>query len=195
MRYPKEHKDQVRERIVEAASRRFRRQGSEGVAIADLMRDLGLTHGGFYRHFKGKDQLFREALAAAFAQSRQKLLAAAARAPENRRLEAVVDAYLSPEECANPAEGCPIAALATEIARHPRSVRTAFDRAVRELAAAFAPLVPRGSAAERERTAMVLISGMAGAVNLARAASEDSQRRAILGRARAFYKGALRGRG
>jgi TetR/AcrR family transcriptional regulator, transcriptional repressor for nem operon len=195
MRYPKEHKDQVRGRIVDAASRRFRGRGGEGVAIADLMRDLGLTHGGFYRHFRGKDQLFREALAAGFAQSSQRLMSAASRAPEGRRLEAVVDAYLSLEHCANPEDGCPLAALATEIARHPRSVRAAFDRAVRELAATFAPLVPRRSAAERERTAMVLFSGMAGALNLARAASEQPRRRAILDRARAFYKEALRRRG
>src|SRR5262245_38997306 len=144
MRYSKEHKDQVRERIVHAASRRFRSRGSN-VAIADLMHDLGLTHGGFYRHFRGKDQLFREALVAGFAQIRARLESAAARAPARLRLEAVIDAYLSLEHCMNPADGCPVAALATEIPRHPRSVRIAFAGEAQALAASFAPLVPQRS--------------------------------------------------
>jgi len=61
MRYPADHKQQTRERIVRAAARRFRRRGSDGAGIGDLMRDLRLTHGGFYRHFDSKERLFAEA--------------------------------------------------------------------------------------------------------------------------------------
>jgi TetR/AcrR family transcriptional regulator, transcriptional repressor for nem operon len=81
MRYPPEHKGRVRQRIVDAASRRFRRRGSENVAIADLMSELRLTHGGFYRHFKGKEQLFSEAVLAAAAETQSRMKAAAEQAP------------------------------------------------------------------------------------------------------------------
>lgn len=190
MRYPVEHKNRVRERIVQTASRRFRRRGGE-VAIADLMRDLQLTHGGFYRHFNGKEELFREAFLASVAQTRSRLTAAAAASP-GRELEAIISAYLSPPHCDDLADGCPIAALATEIARHPRSTRAVFDRVLRTHAAEFARFIPGSTAAERERTAMVWFSGMAGVLNLARATTDQSLRRAILDQARKFYVRALR---
>jgi TetR/AcrR family transcriptional repressor of nem operon len=185
MRYSADHKERVREKIVEAASRRFRRRGSE-VAIADLMRDLKLTHGGFYRHFKGKEELFNEAFLASVAQTRARIAAAAAAAP-GRELEAIITTYLSTPHCENPGEGCPIAALTTEIARHPKSTRTVFNQVLRSHAAEFAQFMPGETAAERQRTAMVLFSGMAGALNLARATSDDSLRQDILDQSRTFY--------
>jgi TetR/AcrR family transcriptional repressor of nem operon len=185
MRYSADHKDRVREKIVQAASRRFRRRGSE-VAIADLMRDLKLTHGGFYRHFKGKEELFNEALLASAAQNRSRMAAAAAAAP-GRELEAIITRYLSLLHCENSGEGCPIAALTTEIARHPRSTRAVFDRMLRGLAAEYARFMPGATAAERENTAMVLFAGMAGALNLARTTTDEGLRRAILDQARKFY--------
>lgn len=190
MRYLPDHKERVRERIVQAASRRFRRRGSEGVSIADLMRDLKLTHGGFYRHFKGKEELFNEAFVAGVAQTRARMDAAAAAAP-GRELEAIITTYLSPPHCENPAEGCPIAALTTEIARHPRGTRAVFDQVIRSHAAEFARYVPGATEAERERTSMVLFAGMAGALNVARAATDEPLRRAILDQARTFYIQAL----
>ena len=193
MRYPPDHMERVRGRILRAASRRFRGRGTEGVAIAELMRDLKLTHGGFYRHFAGKEELFREALAYGAAEAAARMLAAAKRAPAGRELEAIIDAYLSPKHCANPAVGCPIAALATEIGRHSRETRSKFNRVVRGYVAAVAPLMPGRSVAEKERNAMVLFSGMAGVLNLARATSDEKLRRAILRNGRAFYARALRG--
>ena len=190
MRYPADHKDQVRQNIVSAAARRFRGRGGE-VAIADLMRDLKLTHGGFYRHFGGKEELFNEAFMASFAQAKGKLLAAAEAARPGRQLEAIINAYLSDWHCANPAEGCPMAALTTEIARHPRRTRAAFDRVLRTNAAEFARFMPGDSPAQRERHAMVLFAGMAGALNVARAASDDTLRRTILEQARALFVRAL----
>ena len=101
MRYPPEHKDRVRDRIVRAAARRFRGRGSEGVAIAELMGDLDLTHGGFYRHFRGKEDLFSEAFLAAAAETRERLRRAAEGAPRGRELEAIITTYLSAGHCAN----------------------------------------------------------------------------------------------
>ena len=182
----------MREKIVSAASRRFRGRGGEGVAIADLMRDLKLTHGGFYRHFGGKEELFSEAFLASVAQAKARLLAAARAAEPGRQLEAIVDTYLGDWHCAHPAEGCPMAALTTEMPRHSRSTRAAFDGVVRSHAADFARFMPAGTIAERERTAMVLFAGMAGVLNVARAASDESLRRAILQQARALFVRALR---
>ncbi|MGH9324597.1 MAG: TetR/AcrR family transcriptional regulator, partial [Vicinamibacteria bacterium] len=161
--------------------------GGVGVPIADLMRELRLTHGGFYRHFRGKEQLFEEALLASLAQAAAKMKAAAERAPAGHELEAIITAYLSAEHCANPADGCPVAALAAEIARLGKSTRAALDRALRDHAAALSRFMPGDSSAERKRTAMVLFAGMAGALNLARAAADESLRQAILEDARAFY--------
>src|SRR5688500_5145282 len=138
MRYPAGHKDRVREQIVRAASRRFRGRGGEGVAIADLMRDLKLTHGGFYRHFRRKEELFTEAFLASVDQRRQRMIAAAEAAPPGRQLEAIITTYLSAGHCAKPDEGCPLAALTTEIARHPRGTRAAFDRILHTHSAEFA---------------------------------------------------------
>jgi TetR/AcrR family transcriptional repressor of nem operon len=192
MRYPAGHKDRIREKIVAAASRRFRGRGGEGVPIADLMRELKLTHGGFYRHFTGKEQLFNEAFTASMAQARAMMMRAAEAAPPGRELDAMIASYLSPGHCASPSQGCPLAALSTEIARHPRSTRVEFDRMLRAHAAEFARFMPGGTAEERERKVMVLFAGMAGALNAARAASADELRRAILEQARAFYSDALR---
>jgi TetR/AcrR family transcriptional repressor of nem operon len=186
MRYPADHKDRVREQIVRAASRRFRGQGGR-VAIADLMRELDLTHGGFYRHFEGKDQLFGEAFVQSVEHTRARLLAAAERAPRGREVEAIVTMYLGPAHCANAADGCPVAALTTEIARQPGATRALFDRMLLAHAAAFARFMPGRTAAARERSAMVLFAGMAGALNVARAVSDERLRQAILDQARTFY--------
>lgn len=193
MRYPADHKDRVRKRIVRTASRRFRGRGSEGVAIHELMRDLELTHGGFYRHFRGKEALFREALLDGLAEAKARMTAAAEDAPAGHELEAIIKAYLSPEHCANPAQGCPIAALATEIGRHPRETRSTFARALQDHVAAAARFMPGRTLADRKRTAMVLFSSMAGVLNLARATPDEGVRREILESARAFYVQALGG--
>jgi len=187
MRYPAEHKVRVRRKIVRAASRRFRGHGGEGVGIAELMRELKLTHGGFYRHFEDKEALFAEALDESGVMARTKIAAAMAAAAPGRELEAFITAYLSRAHCANPADGCPMAALTTEIARHPRATRAAFDRNLRAGLDAFARYLPGRTTAERERRALVLFAGLVGALNLARATADDDLRRSILEDARAFY--------
>jgi TetR/AcrR family transcriptional regulator, transcriptional repressor for nem operon len=187
MRYPPEHKDRIRQRIVDAAARRFRRSGSDGVAIADLMSELRLTHGGFYRHFTGKEDLFTEAFLTAAADTRSRMTDAAAQAAPGRELEAIITKYLSTGHCENPDHGCPIAALAVEIARHPKSTRATLDRAIRDSAAGIARFMPGRTSAERERHATVLFASMAGTLMLARATADEAIRRDILETARKFY--------
>lgn len=186
MRYPAEHKEQTRERIVQAASRRFRRAGA-GVGIGQLMKALKMTHGGFYRHFKNKDELLVQALEKGFEEMRARMSATIAAAKPGHELESIIETYLSDEHCTDPAGGCPVAALASEIARQPRAVRAAFDRAIQHGTARIAEFMSGGTEEERRRRAGVLMSGMSGTLAVARAVSDDRLRRTILSGARKTY--------
>src|SRR5262245_2246366 len=117
MPWPKNHKARTRERIVEAAAAAFRRRGVSAVRVEDVMAEAGLTHGGFYAHFRSKDDLVREALHWASRETVANLSKPLAEGNEEDRLGAVIDAYLSPLHAAHPEHGCPVAALGSEIAR------------------------------------------------------------------------------
>ena len=192
MRYPAEHKQETRERIIHAASRRFRRGGA-AVGIGQLMKTLKMTHGGFYRHFKSKDDLLVQALTNGFQEMRSRMAAAIAKAPPGRELEVLIETYLSDEHCANAAAGCPVAALAAEIGRQSRTVREAFDREVQQRAAAVAAFMSGGTEEERRRKAGVLLSGMSGTLAVARAVSDDALRKRILASSRKIYIDAFAG--
>src|SRR5258708_34475070 len=110
MRYAAEHKEETHERIVRAASRRFRRNGT-GVGIGQLMTALKLTHGGFYRHFRSKDQLLAEAIGKAFDEGRAHLTAAIANAPAGQEVRAVIEGYLRDGNLSATEGGCPLARL------------------------------------------------------------------------------------
>lgn len=183
MRYPADHKEETRERIVHAASRRFRRSGS-GVGIGQLMKALKLTHGGFYRHFRSKDELLAEALMKASDDVGARMSRAVQNAPPGRELEVMITTYLSEQHCADPAGGCPIAALAPEVARHSKVVRVAVERGLLQKAASVARVMRGGTEEERRNRALALISAMAGALSLARAVSDDTLRKTILEAAR-----------
>ena len=99
MRYSAKHKEETRDRILRTASRRFRGRGEDDVAIADLMQELKLTHGGFYKHFKSKQDLFAESIDTAFEEGAQMLLEAAKRAKPGTELKSIIETYLSPAHC------------------------------------------------------------------------------------------------
>src|SRR5437762_1472437 len=186
MRYPAEHKQQTRDRIVRAASRRFRRGGA-GVGIAQLMKALKLTHGGFYRHFRNKDELLGEAFSIAFDDTRSHVAAAVAKAAPGRELAAIIERYLSEEHCANPAGGCPVASLASEVARQPRSVRQVMQRAITQVTSNLSKFMAGATEDERRSKAGVLFSGMSGTLAVARAMPDDDLRRKFLASARKIY--------
>jgi TetR/AcrR family transcriptional repressor of nem operon len=192
MRYPPGHKERTRERIIRAAARRFRSRGSEGAAIGDLMRDLRLTHGGFYRHFGSKEELFVEAFRRSLQDVARRMSSAAEHAPRGAELKAIIDAYLDLGHCDKPAEGCPFAALAPELTRRPLRARAALLRVVRSFVAELAIYVPGATADERQRKARMLFSGMAGTLTVARIMPDREQRRRILDDAKKFYRDAMR---
>ena len=194
MRYPAQHKQETRKRIVKAAARQFRSRGSEGTAIGDLMRNLQLTHGGFYRHFKSKDDLFVEAFAEGHGGLHSKIMSAIERAPKGSEVEALIDTYLDIEHCDNPADGCPVAALATELSRRPPQsrARLAFERILKERTQRLAKYMPGDTDEERARKVRMLMSGMAGTLTIARVLTDESRRRRFLEDARKFYLEAVR---
>lgn len=187
MRYSAQHKKKTRDRIVRAASRQLRRRGGRGVPIADLMSKLDLTHGGFYRHFGSKEQLLAEAVAKGIEEFAARIAEAVRKGPPGSELRIIIESYLSAEHCANPAEGCPMAALISEIARYPRSLRAKIDRARREHITRIAKFMPGNDEKERERNYLLLFSGMSGALNAARATADPELRNTILQSAREFY--------
>jgi TetR/AcrR family transcriptional repressor of nem operon len=191
MRYSAEHKQRTRERIVRAASRRFRSRGSEGAAIAGLMRDLRLTHGGFYRHFGSKEGLVAEAFETALKESGDRAVAAIERAPAGGEMQALIDAYLDPRHCDDIAGGCPVAALASEIARRPKRSRGPFLQALRTHIRRMEQYMPGGTVEERRQKTIALLTGMAGTLTVARTFADEEDRRAILEGARKFYLAAV----
>jgi len=187
MRYAPGHKEQTRERIVSAAARRFRTKGTEGASVNDLMRDLRLTHGGFYRHFDSKESLVAEAFEHGLRQGRERAAKAIAQAPPGGELKAIIDTYLDLAHCDDVAEGCPVAALASEMVRRPRGSRTVFQKALREHIRLMVRYMPGATEEERRRKAVALFSGMAGVLTIARAFTEESDRRSNLEGAKPFF--------
>src|SRR5881227_62859 len=123
MRYSKDHKKETRQRIVEAAGRRFKQDGIDGAGIATVMSDAGLTNGAFYAHFASKEDLVANVLVDQLRGQRQHV---DAQPPDRAGLEAFIRAYLSPEYRDQRADGCPSAALLDEIARRPAATRQVF---------------------------------------------------------------------
>lgn len=187
MPYSKAHKARTRARIIESASRSFREHGVEGVAIADLMRDAGLTHGGFYAHFPSKESLVAEATASGLADSQREFLAGAAEACPEAPLREIIRRYVSRHHRDHPAEGCVMPALASEIAREPDEVRHAFTTSVERLIAGIAAYCPGETPEARGDAALALTAGMVGAVALSRAVDDPAFSDRILLATRRFY--------
>ena len=186
MRYTAEHKERTHERIVDAAARRFRRAGA-GVGIGQLMKALRMTHGGFYRHFKSKDDLLVQALARGFEEMGSRMRVALANAKPGHEIEFIINHYLSDAHCTDAAGGCPVAALSSEIARQPRAVREAFDRALEHARSIVAQFLDGTTEEERRRKAGVLMSGMSGTLAVARTMPDEKRRRRFLEGARKTY--------
>jgi TetR/AcrR family transcriptional repressor of nem operon len=125
MRFEKGHKQATRQRIVETAAAKFRKDGVEAVGIAGLMAEAGLTHGGFYAHFDSKEELVREAISAALDATRARMDRAALK--HEAGLEGIIRSYLRASHRDTPEQGCAIASLSSEIARHEYPTRAAFS--------------------------------------------------------------------
>jgi TetR/AcrR family transcriptional repressor of nem operon len=169
MRYAKDQKQATRQRILEAAGRRFKQDGIDGAGVAAVMSDAGLTNGAFYGHFTSKEDLVVNVLADQLHAQRQSF---DARAPDRAGLEEFICAYLSPQHRDQCAEGCPSAALLDEIARRPAATRQVFtDELMRTIDDIAARLEPTETEAART-DALTLFGLMLGTLQLARALTD-----------------------
>ncbi|WP_407183760.1 TetR/AcrR family transcriptional regulator [Bradyrhizobium centrosematis] len=173
MRYSREHKQETHDRIVRKASTRLREKGAHGVGVADLMKEAGLTHGGFYAHFDSREALVIEAFGYAMDRSMEHWRKITAEVSPEKRLALIADAYLSVVHRDNPGHGCSIPALGAEIARESPKARKAFagklDEMI-ELLADFIPNMPRKAA---RKQAIATLATMAGTMLLARVAGSS----------------------
>jgi len=177
MRVTREKAAENRERIVAAASQLFREKGFDGVGVDAIMAGVGLTHGGFYRHFRSKDELAAEAVS-------RGLAASAAKQDDCSSLRDFVAGYLWPAHRDDPGGGCVIAALGSDIARQGQGVRRALTAYVGEHLARLARRIGGRRQAARQR-AIATLSGLVGALVLARAVDDPALSDEILAAARA----------
>ncbi len=187
MRYPVEQKAENHDRIIDAAARSFREHGSEGQGVARLMKEVGLTHGGFYRHFECKEDLYVDAIARGFQEAADRMVMTAAKAPQGEQLRAIIERYLSVEHLEDPGGGCVLSTLAAEIARQRPAVRARINAAMKSYRERLLPFLPGKDDAEKRRQFIVLFPAMAGVLMTARAMTDPAARKEILSTARQFY--------
>jgi TetR/AcrR family transcriptional repressor of nem operon len=169
-------RDQVQEhrrRILDAAARMFREKGFDGVGVAEIMNAAGLTHGAFYGHFKSKQDLAVQAFAHAVAGSDEAWTRAGEMAPGGG-LGVAAGAYLTPDHRGRTGEGCPFAALATDVARRGGAAQKIFAEGLKAQIDRFTPLASASSEAGRRAQAITAWAGMIGAMVLARAAGDPA---------------------
>lgn len=200
MRYSKEHKLETHARIVKKASVRLREKGAHGIGVADLMKDAGLTHGGFYAHFDSREALVVEAFGYAMDRSMERWRHLAGQAAPQDRLAAIVEAYLSPQHRDNPGHGCAVPALGAEIARESPKTRKAFAAKLDQMITMMAEQFTAEAGKSARQQAMAAMATMMGTLVMARVAgsgelSEEllsAGRDAVLARIPAVKKPAAR---
>ena len=177
-------KDATHERIVDAAARAIRRSGYGGTGVADIMKDAGLTHGGFYAHFASREAMLAEAADRAGAEGLAAVERVAAAAPPRRALPALLRAYLSKAHVEGIETGCAVAALGSEMPRQAPGVRRAATRRIKEMIDLVARQSPDWGQPGAHQHALVTVATMVGALVLARAVDDpqlsDAVREAAL---------------
>lgn len=176
-------KEATHERIVEAGARAIRRCGYDGIGIADIMKQAGLTHGGFYAHFASREAMLAELADRAGAEAIATFLRITAAVPAERSSQALVRAYLSEDHVKNPEVGCPVAALGTEMPRQAPAVRRAITRRIKDMIDVVSrQSADRGQPGAHERA--LATAATIGAVVLARAVDEEPLSKSVLEAAR-----------
>jgi TetR/AcrR family transcriptional repressor of nem operon len=193
MRYSKEHKQETHDRIVKKASVRLREKGAHGIGVADLMKEAGLTHGGFYAHFDSREALVIEAFGYAMDRATDRWRKLAGEVPPEKRLAAIIDTYLSPTHRDDPGRGCAVPALGAEIARESLKTRKAFAVKLEQMIDMMADQILDVPPKTARKQAMATLAAMIGTMVLSRIAGNGAfsdeilaaGREAVLGRAAA----------
>jgi len=187
MRYSAEHKARNHENILFVAARALREHGGDSSGIGTVMKKAGLSKGGFYRHFKSKDDLFVEAVARALDETGRGMVEVAKSAPEGQALRAIIERYLSAGHANSPGSGCVRATLGPELARKPVAVRKRIEALLEAYRERLLPFMPGRTREERMRKTRLLFSSMAGVLMMARVSSTAESREQILMEARKFF--------
>ena len=180
MRKSKQEAAETRRRIVKAAAARFRQNGIGATGLFDLMAAAGLTHGGFYRHFDSKDQIVAEACTAAVDSLVEQLAAAASGKSPLRGLKTIAENYLSAAHRDEPVDGCPLAALGSEMARADERTRAAATQAFLKLVGVIAAQFGKTRPEVARQRALVAAATMIGALTMSRIVTDSELSASIL---------------
>jgi AcrR family transcriptional regulator len=178
-RTPGSTKAETHERIVQTAARAIREHGYSGASVADVMKQAGLTHGGFYAHFASREVMLEEALGCAAAEGFARMAGAGQRAEPGHALEAMVASYLSDRHVEHPGGGCTLATLGTETARQSPGLRRVATRNIAAMARLLAEQLPGGDTSENRDRALAIMSGMVGALMVARIVDDPALSTAV----------------
>jgi TetR/AcrR family transcriptional regulator, transcriptional repressor for nem operon len=189
MGHSKAEKADSHDRIVQVAAARFREIGVDGIGVADLMKEAGLTHGGFYRHFASRDELVAEAIERAM-QDGAKAIDAMSQSPR-ATLSMLVDGYLSTAHRDGLASSCAVTTLASDTARSNDRARTAYTGQVDKYLALLLKLIAAQGHEATRANALAALSTLVGAVSMARAVNDEALSREILASAAEALKAAL----
>ncbi len=173
MPYSAGHKQKTRNHIVEKAARAFREKGFKGIGVADLMKAAGLTHGGFYAHFKSKSDLLNDALTEAFDEVVTRLDDAASLESKEKEFAALTDAYLTELHRNTPSRGCAIATLGPEVAREPKKTRKVFEQLLDEEIRMFSRHIHGKSEKAARKEAIGALATMVGTLIMSRVVADE----------------------
>ena len=179
MKVSKETMAEHREQIITAAARRFREGGFDNVSVGDIMKEVGLTHGGFYGHFSSKEELVALASLRAMTEALAKWQKVVDEAPGDR-MEALADSYLSLRHYNHPESGCVVAALGSELSRQPSAVKDAMTAGLEKRLEFLSGIAPGKTKALRRKQAIIALAAMVGGMILARGTSDPQLRREFL---------------
>ena len=179
MGHSRAEKETTHKRIVKVAAKRFREKGLAGLGIAELMKEVGLTVGGFYKHFDSRDDLVAEAVSSAFGGWKRQVEAAASGGPPVSYAK-LIDDYLNEAHRDNPGTGCAVSALAEEIARSDKRTRAVASEEIRSNLQLLESLLSGKDKRAARSQAILTYSALVGAISLARAVSDKRLSREIL---------------
>lgn len=181
MGHSKADKIESHKRVVRTAAARFREAGIDGIGLADLMKDAGLTHGGFYRHFASRDELVAEAIERALQDGGEALQALEKlERPPAALLKLLIDGYLSAAHRDSLATSCAVATMASDVARSNQRARAAYTKQVGNYLALLTRLIASGDQESKRATAIAALATLVGAVSMARAVNDEHLSEEIL---------------
>ncbi|HEY4942027.1 MAG TPA: TetR/AcrR family transcriptional regulator [Rhizomicrobium sp.] len=191
MRYADTHKDETHKALLKVAAVQLRAKGPDRLSVTSVMKAAGLTHGGFYAHFKSKDALLNETLGEIFGKSRRRVERLLEGLPPKHALATYIDFYVAPVHRDDPANGCALTALNSDMPRQSKKFRAAYETGVKSLAGFLAERMTAAGIADAGKLAPSILAAMAGAVSMSRTISDPELSDELLASTRAGIKARL----